>query len=81
MRGHTTTRDVTFGSPLIQGNTITYKSRTSCSGRIGGGGIAVNGPGAVQILNSVFSRNPLFGANAGGISLIGAGAPISVATS
>jgi len=66
---------ISFGSPLIQGNTITTNTRTGCSGGIGGAGLAINGPTTAQILNNVITHNSLFGGGGGGLSLFGAGAP------
>jgi hypothetical protein len=68
---------VNWGSPIIEGNTISGNSADQCSGGQGGGGIAVEGQGAAQIIGNVISDNDGGnGAAGGGISLFAAGAPV-----
>lgn len=66
-----------FGSPLIQGNTISNNAQSGCTGGIGGGGIAIDGSSAPQIIgNAIFNNSLLQGADGAGISLFAAGAPV-----
>jgi parallel beta-helix repeat protein len=66
--------DVYFGSPLIQGNTITNNKQAGCAGGTGGGGILIGGASQPQILNNTISSNTT-GVDGGGISLFAAGTP------
>jgi hypothetical protein len=67
---------VNFGSPLIKCNTIVGNFHDTCSGGVGGGGIAVVGAGSAQILGNVISTNNAGnGVGGGGISLFAAGTP------
>jgi YD repeat-containing protein len=70
---------LSFGGPLIQGNTISNNSQAGCSGGTGGGGIGVRGgaPGA-RIIGNVIANNSMTGSGVGGggISLFAAGAPL-----
>jgi hypothetical protein len=69
--------NVTGGSPIIRGNRISGNFHDQCSGGIGGGGIAIIGGGATQIIGNVISGND--GGNGyagGGISMDGAGATL-----
>lgn len=64
-----------FGSPIVQGNTISNNVQAGCSGGIGGGGISVRGSSSAQILDNVISDNFMGSADGGGISLFAAGTP------
>jgi parallel beta-helix repeat protein len=66
---------ISFGSPIVQGNTITKNVQGGCSGGIGGGGISIGGDSSAQILDNVISENFMGSANGGGISLFAAGTP------
>lgn len=66
---------IRFGSPLIQGNTISRNVQQGCSGGTGGGGVGIVGSGTARILDNVISGNTLTSANGGGISLFAAGTP------
>ena len=67
---------VRFGSPLIQGNVIRNNGQTSgFSGGVGGGGLAIIGAAAAQVLNNDISNNSWYSASGGGISLFAAGTP------
>lgn len=66
---------IVFGSPLVQGNTITGNVQQGCSGGTGGGGVGIGGNGAAQLVNNVISSN-FIGSAGGGISLFAAGNPI-----
>ena len=62
--------DVEGGSPIIRSNVISGNFHDACSGGIGGGGIAIVGGGAAQIIGNVISGND--GGNGfggGGISI------------
>lgn len=66
---------VSFGSPRIQGNTIQNNTQSDCSGGSGGGGIALGGAGAAQIVGNLIANNTWPSGNGGGISMNAAGAP------
>src|SRR5262249_48785702 len=68
---------VSGGSPLIQGNVITNNGQTSgYSGGIGGGGLAIAGVSAAQVLNNAISSNSWYSSSGGGVSLFAAGTPL-----
>lgn len=67
---------VRFGSPLIRGNVITGNAQAGCSGGVGGGGVAVVGAAAAELLDNVISNNTLSSADGGGVSLFAAGNPV-----
>jgi parallel beta-helix repeat protein len=67
---------VSFGSPLIEHNTISNNQQAGCSGGIGGGGISVGGASNVRIFENTISGNVLTSADGGGISLFAAGQPV-----
>jgi parallel beta-helix repeat protein len=67
---------VDFGSPVIEGNTISNNTQGGCSGGVGGGGIAIGGASAVVVRDNVISHNTIVGASGGGISLFAAGTPL-----
>jgi hypothetical protein len=66
---------VSFGSPRIQGNTIQNNTQSACSGGSGGGGIALVGAGAAEIISNVIANNTWPSGNGGGISMNAAGTP------
>ncbi|HKC70244.1 MAG TPA: right-handed parallel beta-helix repeat-containing protein, partial [Terriglobales bacterium] len=66
---------VSFGSPKIQGNTIQNNTQVACSGGSGGGGIALGGAGAAQVIGNVIMNNTWPSGNGGGISMNAAGTP------
>ncbi len=63
---------ISFGSPLIQGNTITGNNNTICSGG-SGGGISIGGVSSAEILDNVISDNGMGSSRGGGISQFGVG--------
>jgi hypothetical protein len=71
--------NISWASPIIEGNTITGNFHDQCSGGGGGGGIAVGGQGSAQIIGNTISGND--GGNGfagGGISLFAAGSPVII---
>lgn len=67
---------ISFGSPLVEGNTISGNVQSGCSGGIGGGGVSIGGAAGAVIRSNVITQNVLNSADGGGISLFAAGAPI-----
>jgi parallel beta-helix repeat protein len=68
---------VDFGSALIHGNTISENAQNiMCSGGIGGGGIALGGMGAAQLIANTIYGNSWSSGDGGGISLFAAGNPV-----
>jgi len=71
--------EVYFGSPVIDGNTITNnRAGGGYTGGNGGGGIRVGGAGSAQIINNTITDNrttPNF-SGGGGIELNSAGTPV-----
>jgi parallel beta-helix repeat protein len=66
---------VSFGGPLIQGNTISNNLQIGCSGGTGGGGILVGGESSgTRIIHNTIMNN-FMPSGGGGISLFAAGGP------
>ena len=63
---------VAFGSPLIRANVIMNNFQAGCSGGVGGGGIAVRGAGAAEIVGNIIQNNN-WNASGGGVSFFAAG--------
>ncbi|HEY0192482.1 MAG TPA: choice-of-anchor D domain-containing protein [Kofleriaceae bacterium] len=61
------------GSPVVRNNTITNNLQTTCSGGVGGGGIAVVGSSTAKLLDNMITHNTS-DADGGAISLFAAGA-------
>ncbi len=62
------------GAPLIQGNTISNNTQTTCSAGVGGGGIFLSSRDSAQIIGNTISNNS--SASGGGISMNSAGTPV-----
>src|SRR5262249_10654210 len=66
-----------FGSPLIVGNTISNNGQIpGWSGGVGGGGVAIVGASAAQLLNNTISGNSWSSSSGGGITMFAAGTPV-----
>jgi parallel beta-helix repeat protein len=66
---------VESSSAVVKNNIIRNNAQGSCSGGLGGGGIALSGAGAAQIIGNTIEKNTWDSADGGGISINGAGIP------
>jgi len=64
---------VRFGSPLILRNQIVGNAKSGCSGGLGGGGIAIGGASAAEVIDNLIADNT--SSDGGGLSLFAAGDP------
>jgi Right handed beta helix region len=67
---------VGFAAPLIQNNVISHNTQSGCSGGVGGGGIALGGAGAAQVIGNQIMNNSWTSGDGGGIVMDAAGTPL-----
>lgn len=67
--------DVSFGSPLIDGNVVSGNVRSGCSGGVGGGGIAIGGDDGLPniVRGNTITNNNSGNGGGGGITMNAAG--------